>query len=394
MKRIIKVLFSLCLVGLFAFLIYQEPGYVLLKLKNFSIQTPWWIAAIALLIVIFVSLFFLKLVSWILSIPMRFRKKLHKDRQHKQQKALQEGLLRFLVEDWESSKNAFEQLSELGFLVKTSHLMAAKSAFHQGAQSISLDHLDRALELPNDKSQWLVDLFRIDLCLAHDHLEEARQLLARVAIVHPKNLLVLQRQLKLHLEAQEWQAALAALSALSKFKYFSTTEQFEQAREIHLHILRHSADQSTKQLQAVWDDMSEPYTKEPRLLHFYASQLIRHRETTLAEVCLRKSLKSAWSEPLFLLYCQCVGADSIKQMEYAEGWFKESPQSAATLLAMGNLYANQQYTGKAKQYYQTSLKLKPTFDACVALAALYLKDQQYTEAATLFQQAVSLKAIS
>mgnify|MGYP001820504021 FL=1 len=59
-----------------------------------------------------------------------------------------------------------------------------------------------------------------------------------------------------------------------------------------------------------------------------------------------------------LLYGLATGADPERQLVVAEGWVKEKPNDPKLLLTLGRICLMNQAWPKAREYFETSLRLQ------------------------------------
>ena len=85
---------------------------------------------------------------------------------------------------------------------------------------------------------------------------------------------------------------------------------------------------------------------------------------------VEQSLESQWDSELAKLYAECVGSDSLRQIERAEAWLEVHPSDASLLLALGKLCVHAELWGKAHSYLEASLSVKSGYAAHLALGQL------------------------
>jgi len=81
---------------------------------------------------------------------------------------------------------------------------------------------------------------------------------------------------------------------------------------------------------------------------------------------INQSLKKYWDTDLVRLYGLLLTENPIKQLAQAENWLKNYPDQAVLLLTLGRLSLRCQLWGKARHYFEESLKLNKN-------TALYLE---------------------
>jgi HemY protein len=131
-----------------------------------------------------------------------------------------------------------------------------------------------------------------------------------------------------------------------------------------------SGEAGLKRLQKTWQRLPKAQQKSPQLLVEYVTQLRRIGADKEAEVLLRKSLQQHWSSEAILAYGQVQGGDLQKQLLVAESWLKERPANAALLLTLGRLCLRNQLWGKARDYFENSLRLEKQGQTYAELARL------------------------
>ena len=110
--------------------------------------------------------------------------------------------------------------------------------------------------------------------------------------------------------------------------------------------------------------------QEPELIAAYVEQLRRLGAQEEAEEVLRSALKRGYDSRLARFYGVLRGADPARQLQTAELWLKQHPQDPALLLTLGRLCLQNQLWGKARDYFESSLKLERHPETCAELARL------------------------
>src|SRR5690606_3817398 len=89
---------------------------------------------------------------------------------------------------------------------------------------------------------------------------------------------------------------------------------------------------------------------------------------------METALAAQWQEPLVRRYSlvslQADDALAIKQLERAEAWHQERQRDARLLLALGRLSLRNQLWGKARDYFEHSMRVQPDTEDVAELARL------------------------
>jgi HemY protein len=93
-------------------------------------------------------------------------------------------------------------------------------------------------------------------------------------------------------------------------------------------------------------------------------------EDTAARV-IERALEKNWNADLVRQFGERDYGDARNQLQVAEAWLKSRPADAELLLCLARLSLRNHLWGKAKEYYQASIKIAPSLAAYGELARLY-----------------------
>ncbi|PCH62874.1 MAG: heme biosynthesis protein HemY, partial [SAR86 cluster bacterium] len=77
-----------------------------------------------------------------------------------------------------------------------------------------------------------------------------------------------------------------------------------------------------------------------------------------AELIENYSLKH-WQDEFALLYSELKLTDSAKHLKKAEAWLSQRADNASLLLSLGRLSLKAELWGKAREYFEASIKISP-----------------------------------
>ncbi len=97
---------------------------------------------------------------------------------------------------------------------------------------------------------------------------------------------------------------------------------------------------------------------------------ISHGNGVAAEELLRKKLAKQWLPEWVSLYGNAAAQDGIQQLQTAEKWLKEHPQDPALQLALAHICQRNQLWAKARDYYESYLRLQKDEQAAKELVQL------------------------
>ena len=133
-----------------------------------------------------------------------------------------------------------------------------------------------------------------------------------------------------------------------------------------------------KSLETAWQGLSSKLKHDPQLVAAYCTELVRLNAHEQAESLLRHTLKDRLDDHLIELYGRTQAKDTVRQLQLAESWLKQSPNNPILLRALGRLSLRNQLWGKARDYFESSLQLHRQAHTCAELARLlsHLGDTQ------------------
>src|SRR5690606_7033625 len=129
-----------------------------------------------------------------------------------------------------------------------------------------------------------------------------------------------------------------------------------------------------KALQRYWKKQSKRHGQSPAVVQAYVDALIRMEAYAEAVSAIEAALASSWQDELVRRYSlvslQVDDALAIKQLERAEAWHQERQRDARLLLALGRLSLRNQLWGKARDYFEHSMRVHPDTEVFAELARL------------------------
>lgn len=230
---------------------------------------------------------------------------------------------------------------------------------------------------------------KYERCIAN--LERAK----KIAPHHPVVLDLLQQTYVL---LEDWRSLKKLLPDLRRYKILS--EPALAALELRLHralllqagekARRLTEGDATAVLKAEWDAVPRPYRRQVEVVKAYAEQLISVGNESAAESALRKELNHEWSDALIALYGRVQGKDVKRQLLIAENWLKERPGNADLQLALGRLSLRNEQWNRAREYFESSLKLQKSPETYAELARLLAHLGEHQSSTEYYQRGLSL----
>ncbi|MFI7867497.1 heme biosynthesis HemY N-terminal domain-containing protein [Ectopseudomonas khazarica] len=379
MKRLIWLLLLLAVaVGLYllSLAIEADRGYVLFTYKGFRYQSGLW-AFLGLLLAVVLVYY---LGKWLLRLLLSSTRlanpwsRLHRNRRVRL--ASEQGMLDLAEGRWARAQRQLTRAAEADSQPLMFYLGAARAANKLGQHEQSDALLEQALNR-QPQAELAIALTHAELQRSRGDMDAALDTLQAMHERHPGHHLVLRQLQRLYLQRQDWSALLGLLPELRKEKALPAAELDELERETWRGRLGEAGlagqgqgETALQPLTQAWQQLSAPLRQEPELIAAYVEQLRRLGAQEEAEEVLRSALKRGYDSRLARFYGVLRGADPARQLQTAELWLKQHPQDPALLLTLGRLCLQNQLWGKARDYFESSLKLERHPETCAELARL------------------------
>ena len=379
MKRLLWLLVLLAVgagIYLLSLAVEADRGYVLFAYKGFRYQSGLW--AFLALVIVFVALYYLiKVLLRLLLSSTRLANpwsRLHRNRRARL--ASEQGMLDLAEGRWARAQRQLTRAAEADSQPLMYYLGAARAANKLGQHEQSDALLERALN-KQPQAELAIALTHAELQRSRGDSDAALETLQAMRERHPGHHLVLRQLQRLYLQRQDWSALLGLLPELRKEKALPAAELDELERETWRGRLADAGlaaqgqgETALQPLTQAWQQLSAPLRQEPELIATYVEQLRRLGAQEEAEEVLRSALKRGYDSRLARFYGVLRGADPARQLQTAELWLKQHPNDPALLLTLGRLCLQNQLWGKARDYFETSLRLERHPETCAELARL------------------------
>ena len=396
MKRFYVIVFLLiaaaACVGL---AIAEDAGYVLIAYKKFRYESSLW-ATLALMVILGLLLWGIKLlVELVTASTGLVNPWSRRNRSRRVQIAIEQGQMDLAEGRWASAQKHLARAAEAERQPLLFYLGAARAANEQGRYDESDNLLERALER-QPQAELAIALSHAQLQVDRADTEGALSTLQAMHERHPHNVQVLRQLQRLHQQRGDWAALIRLLPELRKDKVLPANELAELERRAWGQNLNLAAQRETggdagqQSLTRAWQQLTSAQRQEPTLVLAYAEQLRQLGAQAEAEEVLRGALKRQYDSHLVRLYGLLRGSDPVKQLQAAEGWLKAHPGDASLLLTLGRLCLQNSLWGKARDYFESSLKVERNPETCAELARLLAQLGDTTRSNQLFQEGLNL----
>ncbi|ONF44783.1 heme biosynthesis protein HemY [Marinobacter lutaoensis] len=379
-RLLLTVLVALLLGTALALGLQYDLGYIRVSYGHYLVETNAWIGLALFLTLVVASVFVLDLLR-------RFRRRsgdligwLARGSERRARHRTTKGLLALAEGNWPRARKLLTSAAERADTPLINYLAAAQAAFEAGDHD-AVDELLRKAYESTPGSDLAVGITQAQLQLAGNRLEEALATLLRLRKQSPHHPFVLKLLKNTYLKLEDWKALAKLLPDLEKRNVMSDGEFHALQREVWHNLLEQAAQDcerrrredpqaSLEPLTRLWDELPGFLRRDEHTIRDYARLLAKLGDEPQAETLLRKVLRNHWSDELINLYGRIRGQKPDEQLLLAEQWLKDRPNNAELLLALGRLSLRNELWGKAKEYFETSLRLRRSRETLAELSRL------------------------
>ncbi len=370
MRRFIIFLLILIVSVFLGLKIAEDPGFAFISYHNWTVEMPLWAAVVAALLLFYVGHTLLGLFDRVDFSLFRFRNWLRWRRMHKAYNKTNRGLIELIEGNWSKAEGFLLEGIPQSDAPLINYLAAAKAAHEREAYDKRDTYLRKAYAIA-PHAELAIGLMQTQLQLDQGQLEQALATLSHLRSIAPQHKFVLKLLERLTVRLGDWQALLDLLPSLRKAKVVDSDQVKYFEAKIYQELLKASDNKNVQQIQNFWESIPKNYREEPELIACYVTKLLPYSElASEVEPLLAKTIKKTGNKELIRLYGLFITAQPAKQLAMAEGWLKQFPNQAMLYLTLGRLCVLCQLWGKAREYFEASLKLEVNLEAYVELGKL------------------------
>lgn len=324
--------------------IAADPGYVLIQIRGWRVQTSLLVVVVALLLLWAVLGLAGRILRWPFGAVSRGRRRLGHRR-------LSAGLVGLVEGRHARAERKLRWAGHYKALRAPARLLQADAARSRGAWDRALEHLDKA----GDDAPGAVLVLRARVLRERGEPQQAVELLepqAEDGSLPPQGWheLVLAR-----LDAADAPGALQALAPLRKSGALDKRSMAHLEDRVLRAALGSSVD--AEALSELWHSLPRARRSDPELLAVYARQAARDGSSLSVMNDLKSTLRKHWDSDLAAMYVSLDAAAPERRLQQGEKWLKKHPDDALLLAAVGVVCAQQGIDGKARDYLQRAIEL-------------------------------------
>ena len=382
-RMIIRLLLLVILVLAAVLVVRDDPGQLLLRYRDYSVETTLAFAVVAVIFAVVIIHFCLKLLRSLLHLPGSLHSHSQNRRYAKARRQLNQGLIDLAEGRFEQAENNLMRMVEFSESPLVHYLGAARAAQLQGKHDARDNYLKEAHDA-NPDAELAIGVTQAELQLAHLQTEQALATLTHLHSVAPKHDYVTMLLARAYLELQDWRALVELLPDVRRKKLIRPARLRDMELAGYRGLLE-LARNNQENFEAAWSRIPKDLQTDSSLLCYYFNQFAKLGWSgAAAEQALLKSLDHQWDDCLIEVYGRFQADDASAQLSRAERWLDDYGHNEQLLLALGRITTRARLWGKAQGYFEASIGARATPAACLELAKLLEQQLNQPDAAVKY----------
>jgi HemY protein len=369
---------------------FDSPGYVLIGIGTWSLETTLAVFAISLIVGFFVFYHFFRTLGWLIELPGYLKRRGTSIKFNRSQEALIAGLVDSAEGNWEKAESVLIKHASHSGAPLLHYLTAAKAAQSRGAFDKRDEYLRKASAHSPDANV-AIGLTQAELHLSGNQFEEALQTLTKLHSIEPTHASVLKLLHQTYQHIGDWEGLRKLLPSLHTNKILMEAEIKLLETEAFSKLLKQAAEsEQPETIQKLWLEIPNYIRKMPGISAIYFASMINAGAGADIEDELTMVLSASWDVTLLALFGDVQSNNPLKQIEMAEGWLSVHSDDAILLSVLGQLNVKFGDAEKAEAYFVQSLKVEPTVQAYQALGDLLFSQGSKDRASECYKNGLEL----
>ncbi len=377
MKLVLYIVLALLAAAGLALFAKQDPGYFMVTLYGWTIETSAAFAIIVTLLTFVAFYALMRLVSFALQLPLRLRRWRKLRATNRSRKQLIKGMMKLNLGQWFDAEKLLIKSARHDDFAVLAYMGAARAA--QGLKV--KNRRDGYLLLAGDKSPndtLALALTQAQLEAEDDHPEQAIVTLNQLPPNHRNNSYALSLLARLHAELNEWPALVELLPRLRRHDALPLIQYYETEHRAYSGLIGHLAKTGDSvTLEQLWDELPSRLQEREDMMADFCCAMINFGRADDIEDLLYRRITKHWSDFLVYLYGLMDG-DAEIHLARAKNWLKTQQRNAVLHLTLGRLAMRAQQWKNARYHLETSLKINPNSETYQELGNLlaYLNEEK------------------
>ena len=396
MKNFIYFLGSLCIAVAAAFLIhdklsaYDDPGYVLIGLGHWSLETSFVFFAVSQIIGFFLFYVMFRLLGVLLRLPSKLKHRGKNIKFNRSQDALISGLVDSAEGNWEKAEKILIKHASNSGAPLLHYLTAARAAQSRGAIEKRDEYLRKATE-QSGETDIAVGLTQAELHLSANQFDQALETLTKLQSIDSAHASVLKLMHQTYQRVGDWEGLRKLIPSLHQNKILMEAEVKLLETETFSSLLKQAAEQgNAEKIQQLWATVPDHVKSVQGILTIYFAAMIEVGAGTMVEDDIAQSLVKIWDETVLVLFANIQSKDYPKQLQTAEQWLAIHSGSAVLLRVLGKICIKCKQMEKAEQYLTKSVTIEATVAAYQMLGDVLIEKGDKEKASDSYRKGLEL----
>ncbi|EIC30662.1 heme biosynthesis protein HemY [Methylomicrobium album] len=370
----------------------ETPGYVLVGIGHWSIETTLAAFVVALILAFFLLYIFFRLLGWLFRLPGQLKKRGSHIKFNRSQEALIAGLVDSAEGNWEQAEKILIKHASHSGAPLIHYLTAARAAQSRGAFDKRDEYLQKAADQAPG-SNIAIGLTQAELHLSGNQFDQALETLAKLHSINPTHASVLKLLHQTYQQVGDWEAIRKLLPSLHHNKVLMEAEVKLLETETFSRLLKQAAELGdASQIALLWSETPAHIKKMHGMSAIYFAAMIEAGAGARIEEELAHTLSVNLDDTLLVLYGSIQSNDAAGQLATAEQWLTAGPGNAVLLSTLGKLSLQLGGGEKAESYLNRSITLDPSVDAYQLLGDLYFGQNEKDKACESYKSALELSS--
>lgn len=392
MRLLIGIIVTLFVSVWIALALRQDPGYAMVSIGQWTIETSlaFFVIFLGLVFLGFYALVRLAIRLW--KTPVQTLRANRRRLQKKAQRLFNLGSRQLAAGQWAAAEKTLINSAEYSETPALHYLNAARATHHLSDVRWRRDlHLREAEDSP-DADRLTVQLTRVEFLLDDRQAEQARPILESLHTLNPRHPGVLLWLARTYQQLQAWEPLQLLLPEVQKQKALGPEPLAELQAQTYRALLDiAAASGSLDRLRILWKQAPAALREEDEaFLIAYATALCDGNAFDDAEAVLREAINRRWSAKLVVGYGRLERGNAAAQLATAETWLVQHGDDPYLLLTLGRLAKRCQQPVKARDYLERSIRIMPTPDAYQELGEWLESVHELTYAGQCFHAGLRL----
>ncbi|WP_340122389.1 heme biosynthesis HemY N-terminal domain-containing protein [Methylobacter svalbardensis] len=396
MKNIMYFLGSLLVAIIAAFLVnkwlggFENPGYVLIGIGHWSLETSLIVFAVSLIMAFFVFYVFFRFLGWLFRLPGQVKNRGKNIKFNRSQEALIAGLVDSAEGNWEKAEKVLIKHASQSGAPLIHYLTAARAAQSRGAFDKRDEYLKKAADgAPG--SDVAIGLTQAELHLSEKQFGQALETLTRLHSIDPTHASVLKLLHQAYQQAGDWEGIRKLIPSLNNHKVLMEAEIKLLETEAFSKLLKQAAERgNVEEIELLWSEIPSYIRQMKGVSAIYFAAMIDAGAGAKVEGGLARALSTTWDQTLVVLFGNVQSLNVARQFETAEQWLPMHPRDAVFLAVLGKLSMKCGDKQKAETYLNKSISIEPTVSAYQLFGDLLFAQGDKDRASQCYKQGLEL----